>query len=129
MKSLHMWLVFEEEATFTKVKIIRTEVREVYQLSCFERCNFRIEPALPFTDTCNIAVPPTAMHSFQSPHNLVRWKLVVRGEAETWPLFERGFPIVVYPGEATMQVEVGSHVTRSALLAPALPVDAAGVRA
>ncbi|HMC11219.1 MAG TPA: hypothetical protein VKH44_08005, partial [Pirellulaceae bacterium] len=73
--------------------------------------------------------PPTAMHSFQSPHNLVRWKLVVRGEAETWPLFERGFPIVVYPGEATMQVEVGSHVTRSALLAPALPVDAAGVRA
>lgn len=129
MKSLQLWLVCEEEATFTQGTDIRTEVREVYRLSCFERCNFRIELALPFTDTCNITVPPTAMHSFQSPHNLVRWKLVVRGEAETWPLFERGFPIVVYPGEATMQVELGSQVTRSALLAPALPVDAAGVRA
>jgi hypothetical protein len=129
MKSLQLWLVCEEEATFTQGTDIRTEVREVYRLSCFERRDFRIELTVPFTDTCSIAVPPTAMHSFQSPHNLVRWKLVVRGEAETWPLFERGFPIVVYPGEATMQVEVGSHVTRSALQDPALPVAAAGARA
>ena len=104
------------------------EAREVFRQMCFERRDFRIEPGIPFTDTCNIAVPATAMHSFQAPHNLVRWKLVVRGEAETWPLYERGFPIVVYPGEATMQVEVGSHVSRNALKAPALAA-AAGVRA
>jgi hypothetical protein len=128
MKSLAVWLVCEEEATFTQGTDIRTEAREVFRQMCFERRDFRIEPAIPFTETCNIAVPATAMHSFQAAHNLVRWKLVVRGEAETWPLFERGFPIVVYPGEATMQVEVGSHVSRNALKPPALAA-AAGVRA
>jgi hypothetical protein len=120
MRSLAVWLVCEEEATFTQGTDIRTEAREVFRQMCFERRDFRIEPGIPFTDTCNIAVPATAMHSFQSAHNLVRWKLVVRGEAETWPLFERGFPIVVYPGETTMQLEVGSHVTRNALKTPAL---------
>jgi hypothetical protein len=129
MKSLQLWLVCEEEATFTQGTDIRTEVREVYRQSCFERLDFSVEPAIPFTDTCTVPVPLTAMHSFQSPHNAVRWKLVIRGEAQTWPPFERGFPIVVYPGEATMQVEVGSLVSRNALLPPAPPVAAAGVRA
>jgi hypothetical protein len=129
MKSLQLWLVCEEEATYMQGTDIRTEAREVYRQSCFERCDFRIEPGVAFTETCSVPVPPTAMHSFQSAHNVVRWKLVVRGEAESWPLFERGFPIVVYPGHATMQVEVGSHVTRHALKAPAPPAAAAGVRA
>jgi hypothetical protein len=128
MKAFQLWLVCEEEATFTQGTDIRTEVREVYRQSCFEQRDFRIEPAIPFTGTCTIPVPASAMHSFQSPHNVVRWKLVVRGEAATWPLFERGFPIVVYPGEATMHVEVGSQVTRHALKPPAPPA-AAGVRA
>jgi hypothetical protein len=128
MKSLQLWLVCEEEATFTQGTDIRTEAREVYRQSCFERRDFRIDSGVPFTDTCSIPVPPTAMHSFQSAHNLVRWKLVVRGESETWPLFERGFPIVIYPGEATMRIEVGSHVTRNALKAP-VPPAAAGARA
>jgi len=128
MKSLQVWLVCDEEATFTQGTDIRTETREVYRQLCFERRDFRIEPAIPFTDTATIPVPPSAMHSFQSPHNMIRWKLIVRGESESWPLFERGFPIVVYPGEETMHVQVGSHVTRHALKTPALPA-AAGVRA
>ncbi len=129
MRSFQVWLVCEEEATFTQGTDIRTEAREVFRQLCFEKREFRIEPGIPFAGTCKIPVPETAMHSFQSAHNLVRWKLVVRGEAETWPLFERGFPIVVYPGDATMQLEVGSHVMRNALKAPALAAAAAGVRA
>ena len=39
------------------------------------------------------------MHSFQSPHNVVRWSFMVHGEPESWPAFERRFPLVVYPGE------------------------------
>ena len=128
IKSLQVWLVCEEEATFTQGTDIRTEVREVFRQSCFERRDFAIEPAIPFMATCSVPVPATAMHSFQSAHNVVRWKLVVRGEAESWPIFERGFPIVVYPGETTMQVEVGSLVTRGAMLVPALAA-AAGARA
>jgi hypothetical protein len=127
MKSLQVWLTCEEEATFTQGTDIRTEAREVYRQLCFERCDFQIEPGVPFTETCNIPVPAMAMHSFHSPHNLVRWKLVVRAEAETWPPFERGFPVVVYPGQATMQTEAGNPSVRSALLTP--PAAAAGVRA
>ena len=54
----------------------------------------------------------------------------VRGDAEGWPEFERGFSIVVHPGEATMQLELGGQVARQALLSAPLPiVGAAGARA
>ncbi|HZN35297.1 MAG TPA: hypothetical protein VFB80_15820 [Pirellulaceae bacterium] len=129
MKSLELWLVCEEEATFTQGTDIRSEVREVWRQLCFERRDFRIEAGVPFQEQCAIAVPPTAMHSFYSPHNAVRWKLVARGEADGWPAFERGFPLVVYPGEATQQVEVAGHVARAALTPPHVPLPAAGVRA
>jgi hypothetical protein len=105
MKSLEASLLCEEEATFTQGTDIRVESREVYRQPCLVRRDFRIEPALPFTAPCGIAVPPTAMHSFQSPHHVVRWSLVVRGEPESWPVFERRFPLVVYPGEVSMHRE------------------------
>jgi hypothetical protein len=124
MKSLQLWLVCEEEATFTQGTDIRTEVREVYRQMFFERVDFQVEPAAPLTAHCPVPIPAAAMHSFQSSHNAVRWRLVVRSEADAWPDFERGFPIVVYPGESTMQVEVGSQVTRNALK-PAAPTVAA----
>jgi hypothetical protein len=127
MKSLQLWLVCEEEATFTQGTDIRTEVREVYRELCFERRDYRVEPVAPFTQMCRVHVPKAGMHSFQSAHNVIRWKLLIRGEAQRWPPFERGFPIVVYPGQATMQVNVSSLVARSALR-PAMPL-AAGVRA
>jgi len=130
MKSLQVALVCEEEATYHQGTDIRTEVREVYRQPCFERRDFHIEPAAPFADTCTVAVPAAAMHSFHSQHNVIRWKLVVCGEVESWPAFERGFPLVVYPGEATMRGEQQGAVTRSAVVAPAMPATiAAGVRA
>jgi hypothetical protein len=101
MKSLEASLVCEEEATFTQGTDIRVEAREVYRQMCLSRCDFRVEPGVPFTAVCGIAVPPTAMHSFQSPHNVVRWSFVVRGEPETWPAFERRFPLVVYPSNTS----------------------------
>jgi hypothetical protein len=129
MRSLQVWLICEEEATFTQGTDIRTEIREVFRQSCFERCNFAIETGQPFSGTCQISVPLSAMHSFQSAHNVVRWKLVVRGEAEKWPVFERGFPVVIYPGDTTMQVEVGSRVAQQALMTPETPVAIAGAGA
>jgi len=116
MRSIEVWLICEEEATFTQGTDIRTETREVFRQSCFERRGFEIQTGQPFSDMCRIAVPISAMHSFHSAHNVVRWKLVVRGEAEMWPVFERGFPVVVYPGETTMQIELRSRVARQALM-------------
>jgi hypothetical protein len=128
MRVLRLCLVCEEEATFTQGTDIRTEVREVSREVCFERRNFRIEPGASVSNACTVTVPAAAMHSFLSPHNAVRWKLIVQGEAENWPPFERGFPVVVFPGEATMHVDLGSQVARNALKVPA-PTAAAGVRA
>jgi hypothetical protein len=126
MKSLKLWLVCEEEATYTQGTDIRTEFREVFRQPCFERQDFRIEPGVPFQETCMVTVPLAAMHSFHSPHNAIRWQLVVHGEAEGWPSFSRGFPIVVYPGEATTQVGAGGRIARQQISAtPAV----AGVRA
>ncbi len=129
MRLLQVWLICEEEATFTQGTDIRTETREVDRRTCFERRDFEIELGKPFSAECRIAVPAHAMHSFQSPHNVVRWKIVVRGEAERWPTLERGFPVVVYPGESTMQIELGSRVARQALMPVAPPAAVAGAGA
>lgn len=115
VQSLELWLACEEEATFRQGTDIRTEIRRVYEERLWSHCDFRIEPVEPFQATAALPIPPTAMHSFQSAHNSINWKLIVRGEVARWPQFERSFPLVVYPGEATLRVEVGAHVARSAL--------------
>lgn len=129
MRSLELSLVCEEEATFTQGTDVRREIREVYRQSLWRREQFQIEPGRPQLESCCFRVPTTAMHSFQSAHNAVRWKLVVRGEASSWPVFERDFPLVVYPGEATMQLEVASQAARRALESAALSAGMAGVHA
>jgi hypothetical protein len=115
MKVLEVLLICEEEATFMQGTDIRTEVREVFRQRCAAWRDFRIEPAVPFTATCGIPVPANIMHSFQSPHNVVRWRLIVRGEPQNWPVFERGFPLVICPGEATMRVEASTTSDRGLL--------------
>jgi hypothetical protein len=130
VKSLELWLVCEEEATYRQGTDIRTEVRRVVEERLSSHRDFQIEPALPFQTEVAVAIPATAMHSFHSPHNSVSWKLVVRGEVAHWPKFERGFPIVVYPGEATQRVEVSANVARVARRQPvAEPQAATGARA
>ncbi len=124
MNTLEVALICEEEATFMQGTDIRTEVREVIRQRCAAWRDVRIEPPIPFTATCGIPVPANAMHSFQSPHNVVRWRLIVRGEPQNWPVFERGFPLVVYPGEATMKVEAAMTADRG-LLPEAIVVSGA----
>jgi hypothetical protein len=76
---------------------VRTERREVRRESVLRCENVQVGPDTPLEQRGELAAPADAMHSFQSPHNAVRWKLVVEGEAEGWPPFERCFPILVYP--------------------------------
>ena len=115
VKSLELWLVCEEEATYRQGTDIRTEVRRVFEQQLWSHRDFRIEPIEPFQAAAALPLPATAMHSFHSDHNSVNWQLVVRGEVAHWPPFERGFSLVVYPGEATLRVEVSANVARNAL--------------
>ncbi|MDX1945296.1 MAG: hypothetical protein SFU86_07805, partial [Pirellulaceae bacterium] len=105
------------------------EVRRVFERRLSMHADFRIEPVEPFQTTVNLPIPAAAMHSFHAPHNSLSWKLVVRGEVEHWPPFERGFPIVVYPGEATLRVEVSASVARASQLSPVAIVPSAGASA
>jgi hypothetical protein len=122
MRSFRLWLECEEEATYLQGTDTRTETREVFRHLCFERRDFAIDPGVPFSARATVAVPATAMHSFHSAHNVVRWKLVVCGEAEGWPAFERGFSIVVQPGERTMRLELDSRIARPTLMPASIPM-------
>lgn len=97
LDSLRMSLVCEEEATYRQGTDIRTECQAVHEQLIFSRGSIRIDPAAPFELQEVLYVPPQAMHSFQSGHNAVRWKLVVKAESENWPMFVRSFPVLVYP--------------------------------
>lgn len=104
VKSLSLWLVCEEEVTYHQGTDIRREARTTFEQRLHEQSDFQIEPGMPFRADCDLAIPSRAMHSFQSEHNAVHWWLVVRGVLSYWPQFERRFPIIVYPGEATMRI-------------------------
>jgi hypothetical protein len=97
LDSLRMSLVCEEEATYRQGTDIRTESQAVHEQIVFSRGMIRIDPAAPFELIESLSVPSHAMHSFQSGHNAVRWKLVVKAESENWPMFVRSFPVLVYP--------------------------------
>lgn len=97
MRSLALSLVCEEAATCQQGTDLRTETKVVFDRQIFRQTDFSIDPGLPFEHQCTIEIPAQAAHSFQSEHNAVNWKLVVRGEAESWPPFERAFPVIIYP--------------------------------
>ncbi len=123
VKSLELWLVCEEESTYRQGTDIRTETRRVLEQRLWSHGEFKIDPVEPFRAAIAVPIPVGAMHSFHSPHNSLNWKLVVRGEVAHWPPFERGFPIVVYPGEATQQIELGASIARQARRPPLTTVE------
>jgi hypothetical protein len=61
---------------------------------------FRIKSGIPFETEFDLTVPARSMHSFVAVHNEVAWWLVVRGKVARWPVFERRFPVYVYPHSA-----------------------------
>ncbi len=97
IRSLEVSLVCEEEAIFHQGTNVRTERREVRRQPVFRNENVAVRPEAPYEHRSTLQAPGDAMHSFQSSHNAIRWKLVVEGEAEGWPRFERCFPILLYP--------------------------------
>ncbi len=97
VQSLTLLLICDEEATYRQGTDTRTEQRRVLEQTLFSREAFEILPGLPYEHECELRFPKDVMHSFQSDHNAVQWRLVVRGIVEKWSSFERTFPLVVYP--------------------------------
>lgn len=95
---LSIVLACDEEATFRQGTNSRTHVQRVVETEIFRREAFTLKRSEPFATRLELRVPDGAMHSFQSPHNAVKWKLIVRGRLHNWPDFERVFALLVYPG-------------------------------
>ena len=108
LKTLTLNLVCEEAAMYRQGTDIRQETKTVFDRQIFRQTDFPIEPGMPFEHQCVLHIPPEAMHSFQSEHNAVNWRLVVRGEAESWPPYERCFPIIVYPTHDGLETGPGT---------------------
>jgi hypothetical protein len=90
-------LACEELASYNQGTDTRTESRFVYEKCLFEDADFMIKPGEPFVHECELRIPADAIHSFQANNNRIQWRLIVTGNADDWPPFERQFPIVVYP--------------------------------
>jgi hypothetical protein len=97
IRTLVLRLVCEEAATYRQGTDVRTEIHRTFDRQIYRKTDFCIEPGMPFETDCGLEIPESAMHSFQSEHNAINWKLVVRVEADAWPPFERCFPVIVRP--------------------------------
>jgi hypothetical protein len=97
VKKFDLKLVCEENATYRQGTNTRKSTRRVFEESLVSRESFKLGPGVPFEARARLFVPYDAMHSFKAGHNRVDWKIVVAGDVERWPGFERTFPIVIRP--------------------------------
>lgn len=96
---LNVMLVCEEEVIFTHGTNTRREVQRVFQKQLFCEEGFEITTSSPFEYEFILELPEHAMHSFVSPRNQVKWLILVEGAAAGCPVFNRVFPLIVYPKE------------------------------
>ncbi len=99
-KDLKISLVCYEETTYQLGTDVRTERCEVNRQLVLEPKESVAEPEKPLEVDCKLHLPLDTMHSFQSPHNAIVWKIVVEGVAPRWRSFCRSFPIVIHPRPA-----------------------------
>ncbi len=97
LKSLILSLICEEEATYSQGTDIRTETRVVLRQEVLRQEAARIEDGAPLECHSTFVVPNHVMHSMQSGHNAIRWKLTIVGKSERSGTMRRSFPVIVYP--------------------------------
>ncbi|HTU26972.1 MAG TPA: DUF3592 domain-containing protein [Pirellulales bacterium] len=97
LTSLNVFLVCQERATYRQGTDTRTDTCTVYRECLYTVENVALEDHKPFDGRCRLVLPANAMHSFNSDHNEIGWKLVVRGSAANRPDYERDFPVLVHP--------------------------------
>ena len=86
-----------EHVTYQQGTDVRTETRRVSQKRIMRIRNLKLDPSKPFEHQSEIRIPENAMHSFQSPCNMVSWVLILTAVSNRWPRFTRRFPVIVHP--------------------------------
>jgi hypothetical protein len=96
-RTLEVALEVEEQATFRQGTDTRTERVVVWRQPVKSWNDIELSPGARFESQAALRLPEDVMHSFQSEHNSVSWRFVVRGEPARWPGFRRVFPVVAFP--------------------------------
>jgi len=97
---LSLSLVCDEEATFRQGTNLRADTCQVYRHEIHRQERFVVKPEKPMSIRCRFDVPLAVMHSFNSEHNRVIWKLIVEADVIGWPRIERAYALQVYPSPA-----------------------------
>lgn len=97
IKSLSVKLVCDEEATYRQGTDSRTERQRVFESTLLERSDIEATDAEPWESSFAIRIPDRVMHSFESDHNKILWRILVAGRLLKWPDFERSYRILVFP--------------------------------
>ncbi len=96
LRRLSVRMVCDEEAEYRQGTTTSTDTKRVRDLQVYEQFDLIVERE-PLAEAFDLRVPADVMHSFEGLHNSIKWKLIVRGEPESWPAYEREFPIVIQP--------------------------------
>jgi hypothetical protein len=97
LRRLRVELICEEETTFRQGTDVRIDRHVAFtKILCTER-DLSIDPHRPWEQELRFDLPADAMHSFQSAHNAVCWRITVSGDSRPWPSFCLNFPVFVHP--------------------------------
>jgi hypothetical protein len=97
LKLLDVSLICQEEATFNEGTDVRTETANVLDQRLYRQRGISLGARQPHEAEFELKIPSNAMHSFKSQNNRVQWKIVVTGQAKSWPKLERNFLVSVHP--------------------------------
>jgi hypothetical protein len=91
-------LVCEEKASYTDGTVTRQATHQVHTEELWRGEALQLGPDAPLDEEFDVHVPDGSMHSFQSAHNWITWKLVVEVRvAGSWRPWRDEFPVVVQP--------------------------------
>ena len=102
-------LICEEETTCRQGTDIRIDRQVVLNELIYQAKDIAVETGKPLEFEADFTIPPTGMHSFQSHHNAILWKVVVRGVPGRGEPFEHPFPLVVVPFSPELETNAAAH--------------------
>ena len=104
LRELSIRLVCDEVAQYIHGTTTSTASSRVRELTLLTLLDVQIQRSLPLETNFTFDVPADVMHSFDAPHNKIQWKLIVRGVPESWPEYQREFPVIIHPAIPTREL-------------------------
>lgn len=96
-QSYRIFVVSDEIARFRQGTDTITNRREVFRQILFEKNDLNIQPGQSLNEEFFLRLPCGVMHSMNSEHNEIRWKLIVEIVRSGSSVYRRECPLIVLP--------------------------------